>query len=110
MENSAKIVVMFVNQYDVDGSKGCSVNYYFVGEDGQVAYDTTPSGPIGQQSAKVALSYDMRSKFPGVPGIYEGKFNMVVGSDRKPVLKLCDVDFIGRASVGIMDVSPKTSK
>lgn len=39
-----------------------------------------------------------------MPGIYDGTFEMTVGSDGKPVLKLVDVDFVDAAVI-----SPKDS-
>ena len=51
--------------------------------------------------------YQHRSRlmrYFAMPGIYDGTFEMTVGSDGKPVLKLVDVDFVDAAVI-----SPKDS-
>ena len=45
-----------------------------------------------------------------VPGIYDGTFEMTVGSDGKPVLKLVDVDFVAPAVISLKDDSVKGTK
>ena len=91
MKATQKILVTFVNQYDVDGVKGTTVNYFFLDEDGEMKSVAGAVLPKGQQCAKVSLPYDSADKITFVPGVYEGTFEMAVGSDRKPVLKLVDV-------------------
>lgn len=91
MKATQKILVTFVNQYDVDGSKGTTVNYFFLDDDGEIKSTAGAVLPKGQQCAKVSLAYDSADSFTFVPGVYDGTFEMAVGSDRKPVLKLVDV-------------------
>lgn len=86
------ILVTFVNPYEVDNSKGCSVNYFMLDENGRFNIELSGGFTAGQQSAKVSLPYELKDKFAGVPGIYNGSFVMATGSDRKPVLKLVDVE------------------
>ena len=93
MKATQKILVTFVNQYDVDGAKGTTVNYFFLDDDGEFKSSTDKVLPRGQQCAKVSLPYEDIDKFYAIPGIYEGTFEMAVGSDRKPVLKLVDVAY-----------------
>ena len=100
MTSKAKILVMFAKEYDMppengkDRTTGCTVNYYFFGENGEALQSqTAPSGAVGYQRGKVSLEYSDRSKFYDVPAIYEGTFIMTVGTDGKPVLKLVDVEY-----------------
>ncbi len=90
MESKALILVTYAKQYSIDeNTRGTSVNYYFLDENGGFLRQDED----GQQNAKVSMSYDDRSNFPVVPAVYEGGFTMTIGSDRKPVLKLTSVHF-----------------
>lgn len=98
----AKVLVMFANTYDMQDEQGrslsgCSVHYYFWGENGEPLMTQTewdPNKPIGYQRAKVSMDKELRVKMPIVPAIYEGTFKQVVGGDGKPVLKMIDVAYV----------------
>lgn len=87
------IVVFFVNDWKMDnGNAGCTVNYFFLDENGHIPTVVTGlSGSAGYQRAKVSLPAEERHKFVIVPGRYTGHFQMSVGSDGKPVLKLTEI-------------------
>ena len=87
MQATQKILVTFVNQYDVEGTRGTSVNYFFLDEDGEFKTIAGAVLPKGQQCAKASLPYDFAEKITYVPGVYEGAFEMAVGSDRKPSVR-----------------------
>lgn len=57
----------------------------------QSEYDITK--PVGMQRGKSWVDYNMRDKVRIAPAIYEGTFEMAVGSDGKPVLKLTDIAY-----------------
>lgn len=104
MDIKTNICVTYVSQYALEnnGPKGLTVNYFMLDERNKIGNDLIgPTlGAQGDQSAKAnALSYDDKSKFLRVPGIYEGSFVMTTGSDRKPVLKLVDVKYLCPANV-----------
>lgn len=98
----AKILVLFVNAYDMKGESGdqvsgCSCHYLFWGEHGETMIPQSEPDfdkSVGQQRAKVNLPYAMREKLQVVPAIYEGAFTMTTGSDGKPVMKLQDVSYL----------------
>lgn len=100
--NKAKILVLFANAYDIkdDDNKviqGTSVHYLFWGEAGEQMKGRSEWDalkPVGVQRAKCSLSFDARKKIPIAPAVYEGSFEMSVGSDGKPVLKLTDVAYV----------------
>lgn len=107
--NKQKIFVTFANRYSIDDGgrsvTGMTLNYFFWGEDGEQMHpvcDTT-GGAVGYQRAKCSMDYDMRNKISYVPGIYDATFAMAVGSDGKPVMKVVDIDFIGKAEVLMVD-------
>lgn len=103
ISNKMRILVTFANTYDMpaengrDAMKGCTVHYFFLGENGEAfrpQISSDPSLPIGYQRSKVSLDYTKRGKIDVVPGVYDGEFTMSVGSDGKPTLKLIDLSYV----------------
>lgn len=101
--NTAKILVTYAGVYDMpaepgrDAMKGCTVQYFFLGEHGEefsTRAEWDVSRPVGFQRAKVSLDYAKRAKIGFAPAIYEGRFVMTLGGDGKPVAKLVDLDFV----------------
>jgi hypothetical protein len=101
--NKARILVTYASVYDMpaevgrDAMKGCSVHYFFLGENGEEfapVVESDVAKPVGYQRAKVSLDYAMRAKIPAAPAIYDGEFKMTLGSDGKPVAKLVDLEFV----------------
>lgn len=96
--NKTDILIFFANALDSkgeDGSviKGCSVHYMFWEgmRFGQSEPDVTK--PVGMQRGKSWMPYEMREKIRIAPAIYEGTFEISVGSDGKTTLKLVDVAY-----------------
>lgn len=92
------IVVLFANPYSVDDDKrkgekveGVSVSYLY-GESMEPMLH--PNGALGQRPAKCSLPVSSWDKFSSAPALYEGSFEMSIGSDGKPMLRLVDVDFL----------------
>ena len=76
------------------------VEYYFFGENGeQLAPVADASGDLGIRRSKASLDISMKEKLMFVPGIYRGEFEMAVGSDGKPMLKLLDIDYVGKCNM-----------
>lgn len=107
MTSKAKIVILFANAYDMLNEKqkqmtGCTVHYLFWGEDGEQLMEQSewdPTKPVGVQRAKCSIDATLRNKIPIAPALYEGSFEMAVGSDGKPVLRLKDVAYISNISI-----------
>lgn len=100
----ARILLMYAVPYDIneegrDRVSGCSVHYFFFGKEGEeLACRRSLEGTgIGYQRAKASIDFDKFSKIDYVPGIYDASFNMKVGGDGKPVLKVEDVEFVCQA-------------
>lgn len=96
--NKTDILVFFANAIDTvgeDGSKirGCTIHYVFLNTmiSVQSEYDITK--PVGMQRGKSWVDYEMRDKVRLAPAIYEGTFEMAVGSDGKPSLRLVDIAY-----------------
>lgn len=106
LRSKAKILILFANAYDMlDERKsqvtGCTVRYLFWGEEGERLLEQSewnPDKPVGVQCAKCSIDYDLRTKIPIAPALYEGDFEMTVGGDGKPVLRLRDVAYISNVS------------
>lgn len=102
LTNKAKILILFANAYNMlDEQKrplsGCTVHYLFWGENGEkllAQSEWNPANPVGIQRAKCSIDESFRVKIPIAPALYEGTFDMTVGGDGKPVIKLRDVAFI----------------
>lgn len=111
MEIKTPIFVTFANQYKLeDGTRGLTVNYFMLNEEtGMIDVVNGPTEyPQGVQSAKLnKLSYEDKSKFLSVPGLYEGNFELTTGSDRKPALRLIDVTYLAPGNICVLDKEGK---
>ncbi len=92
------ILVFFANAIDTigeDGSKirGCTIHYVFLNQMYAVQSEYDITKPVGMQRGKSWVDYAMRDKVRLAPAIYEGTFEMAVGSDGKPSLKLTDIAY-----------------
>jgi len=91
-----QIILLFASQYQIADEKtgevnrGVSCNYYFNVD--LHAQDNT-NGSKGTRPAKGVLDYSLFSKIKSAPALYDAKFEMNVGSDGKPVLKIVDLDY-----------------
>lgn len=105
--NNMNIVVMFANPYSLKDEasgevrEGLSLEYYVHGENGEALKPVVDagSGALGIRRAKCSIGIDMKEKLMYVPGIYDAQFEMTVGSDGKPVLKVVAIDFVGKCSI-----------
>ena len=94
-----------------DAVEGVSMEFLFYGDHGeQVEPTVSADGISGVRRGKSFLKPDKVHKVSYVPGIYDGTFEMTVGSDGKPVLKLVDVDFVAPAVISLKDDSVKGTK
>lgn len=102
MTSKTNIFILFANAYDMLNEKqqqmtGCSIHYLFYGEAGEALQGQSEwdaSKPVGIQRAKCSADASVRAKITIAPAIYEGTFEMRVGGDGKPVLRLVDVSYI----------------
>lgn len=108
--NKFKVMIMFSSLLDIpareghDALSGVSVEYYFFGENGElVAPKISADGTSGTRRGKVFMDSSIARKINYVPGIYDGTFEMNVGSDGKPVLKMIDIDYVGKVSIAAED-------
>lgn len=109
MFDKLKVVIMFANPYEMTDEtthevrRGLTVEYYIYGNDGDALKPAADagSGALGIRRSKCSMDAAMREKLMFVPGIYDGQFEMNVGSDGKPTLKLVDIDYIGKCNISL---------
>ena len=91
-------------------NEGMTVEYYFYGENGEPLESQFCMGAehAGSRRSKVSLKPEFAGKLQYVPGIYNGEFEMKIGSDGKPVLNLVDFKFI--SGVKFASFEPDRSK
>jgi hypothetical protein len=101
-----KVLLMYSGMINMEATKernevhGLSVEYYFFGNNGEMVQPKiSADGVSGTRRGKVFMTPDMQNKISFIPGIYDGTFEMSIGSDGKPVLKLVDIDFVGKAVI-----------
>lgn len=104
-----RILVMFAQELDIPASegrealRGTSIEYFFFGNSGELVQPKLcVDGTVGMRRGKSFLDPDCIRKVSYIPGIYDGTFEMQVGSNGKPTLKLTDLDFIGKASISLV--------
>lgn len=111
--NKMKVLVMHVNPYNIkqdDGSvtSGMTVTYFFFGENGEaLTKKENFEGQLGYARAKSSLDIDLRNRFPVAPAIYDGEFEMTIGSDGKPVMKLVNAKYVCDVCISALDKSAK---
>lgn len=115
--NDMNVVIMFANPYEMKDEntgevrRGLTLEYYVYGQNGEALKPVVDagSGALGIRRAKCSLPIDMKEKLMYVPGIYDAQFEMTVGSDGKPVLKVADIDFVGKCNI-LLDTSADIEK
>lgn len=108
------VLLMFSKPYQIQNeqtkvieNEGVSVEYYFFGKNGErLAPVADDSGDLGIRRSKASLDISLKEKLMFVPGIYDGQFEMGVGADGKPVLKLLDIDYIGKCNISLEPATP----
>lgn len=92
-----QIILLYAGQYEIVDertgaiNRGVTCNYYFNTE--LVAEDNV-NGTKGTRPAKGTLDFDLMPKIIKAPALYDADFDMSIGSDMKPVLKIKDLDFV----------------
>lgn len=95
-----KILVMATMPYDIKnddgtGNSGISVEYYFFpNDDALKPVSFTMDGLSGYRRAKASLDTGVSTNLAVVPGIYDGSFEMTIGSDGKPKLALRNLQYV----------------
>lgn len=103
-----EIILLYAGQYEIVDEKtgvvnrGITCSYYF---NTVLSAEDNTNGTKGTCPAKGTLDFLLMSKIVKAPALYNATFDMSIGSDMKPVLKIVDLDFIDE--VMIVPVSQK---
>lgn len=90
------IVLLYANKYNMvdeqtgETSKGTSINYYF----NQFKPTINQDGSKGLRPAKSTSDYELMNKVTAAPAMYRATFEMTIGSNMKPVLKIVDLEYL----------------
>lgn len=114
MDNKFKVLLMYSGEINMEANKerdavhGVSIEYYFYGNNGEMIQPrVSVDGISGTRRGKVFMTPEISNKISYIPGIYDGSFEMTVGSDGKPSLKLVDIDFVGKALISCQEEKAK---
>lgn len=91
LTTKTKILVLYASTYDMvsekgEQLKGCSIQYLMWGEHGEALREQSEwniNEPVGYQRAKCSADFDLRTKMPIAPAIYEATFAMVTKGSGK---------------------------
>ena len=112
--NEAKILLMFASKYEIQESNqsGVSVEYYFWGENGETFNNrgSIENGAYGVRRAKANLPVSAFVNIVAAPAIYNGTFEIKIGSDGKPVTNLVSLVLDDTVDVSIAAVPLKDTK
>lgn len=112
MDSTAKILITFAGPYSIPaqngqpGMTGCGVEYFFWGENGETMIPQVHEGSAvkGVRRAKANLDVNEIYFITEVPGLYNGVFEIKIGSDGKPVTTLKSVTLDENFDVSITQV------
>lgn len=106
-----QIILLYAAQYQIEDSRGfnrgVTCNYYFNTE---LRAEDNANGSKGTRPAKGSIDYALWPKIVTAPAIYNAKFEMSVGSDGKPVLKIVDLDYVTDAKIVPADKGSNSNK
>lgn len=97
-----QIILLYAGRYEIVDertgvvNRGVTCNYYF---NTNLKAEDNANGTKGTRPAKGSIDYELMNKIVSAPAIYNAKFEMSVGSDGKPMLKIVDLDYISDAKI-----------
>ncbi len=98
-----QIILLYAGQYQITDEttgeikQGVTCNYYF---NTDLHAEDNKNGSKGTRPAKGSIDFGLMSKITSAPGLYDAEFEMNVGSDGKPTLKIQDLDYVSDVIIG----------
>ncbi len=90
----ATVVVIYANQWEIEGRRGCSIHY--------ISDTVDRDNARGKPVAKIAGEPHLWNRLREVPGYYDVSFSFGV-RDGRPMLRLEDLEFSGDAPLPQLD-------
>ena len=110
MNTKTQIILLYAAQYQIEDARGfnrgVTCNYYF---NTDLKTEDNANGSKGTRPAKGSIDYALWDKIVTAPAIYDASFEMTVGSDGKPVLKIVDLDYVTDAKILPVDKGNNSS-
>ena len=106
-----QIILLYAGQYQITDEttgeikQGVTCNFYF---NTDLRAEDNKNGSKGTRPAKGSIDFQLMRKIKSAPALYNAKFEMSIGSDGKPVLKILDLDYVSDIFIGV--VSEKQSE
>ncbi|MEY8394609.1 hypothetical protein AALB64_07260 [Lachnospiraceae bacterium 45-P1] len=106
-----QIILLYAGQYQITDEttgeikQGVTCNFYF---NTDLRAEDNKNGSKGTRPAKGSIDFQLMKKIKSAPALYNAKFEMSIGSDGKPVLKILDLDYVSDIFIGV--VSEKQSE
>lgn len=97
-----EIILLYAGQYQIVDEKtgevnqGVTCNYYF---NTNLSAEDNANGTKGTRPAKGSLDFLLMGKIVKAPALYMAEFEMSIGSDMKPVLKIKDLEFLDEVQI-----------
>lgn len=98
----SEIILLYAGQYQIVDEKtgsitqGVTCNYYF---NTNLSAEDNVNGTKGTRPAKGNLDFLLMGKIVKAPALYMADFEMSIGSDMKPVLKIKDLEFLHEVQI-----------
>ena len=92
-----QIILLYASQYQIadessgEIKQGVTCNFYF---NTDLHAEDNRNGSKGTRPAKGSLDFMLMRKIKSAPALYDAEFEMNIGSDGKPVLRIIDLDYI----------------
>ncbi len=113
METRAQIVLLYASQYEITDEstgeikRGVTCNYYFRD---YFSAKNNDNGSKGMRPAKGSIDFLLMKKIKAAPALYDAQFEMSIGSDGKPVLKVVDLDYVSDVYISaVSEKAPETA-
>lgn len=104
-----QIILLYAGQYQItdestgEVKQGVTCNYYF---NTDLRAEDNKNGSKGTRPAKGSIDFILMKKIKSAPALYNAKFEMNIGSDGKPVLKILDLDYVSDIFIGAVTDKP----
>lgn len=97
-----QIILLYAGQYRIvdertgEINEGVTCNYYF---NTNLTAEDNENGTKGTRPAKGVMDYETMAKIKKAPALYNAEFELRIGADMKPVLRIKDLEFVDEVKI-----------